>query len=146
MAFSSARRRPPRTRRRRLGLQTQPDRFIAQEVIALSTHPTFDGEGMYSHHVELRAFVHLRPDAMNGVTAQVIPAGLTTGGGPWFEDREFVVGRWQGHLDTDRENAVLLEEGLAVAASRTDQAVSILMRQLDRFSTRVPMDNGLCKT
>jgi carboxylate-amine ligase len=32
---------------------------------------------MYPHHVDLRAFVHLRPDAMNGVTAEVIPAGLT---------------------------------------------------------------------
>ncbi|MDT5411945.1 MAG: glutamate---cysteine ligase / carboxylate-amine ligase, partial [Mycobacterium sp.] len=29
------------------------------------------------HHVDLRAFVHLRPDAMNGVTAEVMPAGLT---------------------------------------------------------------------
>ncbi|MDT5127570.1 MAG: glutamate---cysteine ligase / carboxylate-amine ligase [Mycobacterium sp.] len=62
---------------RRRELQTQPERFIAQETIALSTHPTFDGEGMYPHHVDLRAFVHLRPGAMNGVTAEVMPAGLT---------------------------------------------------------------------
>ncbi|MDP9168581.1 MAG: circularly permuted type 2 ATP-grasp protein, partial [Actinomycetota bacterium] len=62
---------------RRRELQTQPERYIAQETIALSTHPTFDGEGMYPHHVDLRAFVHLRPDAMNGVTAEVMPAGLT---------------------------------------------------------------------
>ena len=45
---------------RRRELQAQPERFIAQEAIALSTHPTFDGEGMYPHHVDLRAFVHLR--------------------------------------------------------------------------------------
>jgi glutamate---cysteine ligase / carboxylate-amine ligase len=62
---------------RRRELQAQPERFIAQETIALSTHPTFDGEGMYPHYVDLRAFVHLRPDAMNGVTAEVMPAGLT---------------------------------------------------------------------
>jgi carboxylate-amine ligase len=62
---------------RRRDLHTQPERFIAQEAIALSTHPTFDGEGMYPHHVDLRTFVHLRPDATNHVTAVVMPAGLT---------------------------------------------------------------------
>src|SRR5258705_16128 len=45
---------------RRRELQSQPERYIAQEAIALSTHPTFDGEGMYPHHVDLRAFVQLR--------------------------------------------------------------------------------------
>jgi carboxylate-amine ligase len=62
---------------RRRELQTQPERYIAQEVIALSTHPTFDGEGMYPHHVDLRAFVHLRPGPGDSVTAHVMPAGLT---------------------------------------------------------------------
>jgi glutamate---cysteine ligase / carboxylate-amine ligase len=62
---------------RRRELQANPERYIAQETIALSTHPTFDGEGMYPHHVDLRAFVHLRPDAMNQVTAVVMPAALT---------------------------------------------------------------------
>jgi carboxylate-amine ligase len=62
---------------RRRELLSQPERFIAQESIALSTHPTFDGEGMYPHHVDLRAFVHLRPDATDHVTAEVMPAGLT---------------------------------------------------------------------
>ncbi len=62
---------------RRRELQTQPERYIAQEAIALSTHPTFDGEGMYPHHVDLRAFVHLRPGRNDTVTAHVMPAGLT---------------------------------------------------------------------
>jgi carboxylate-amine ligase len=62
---------------RRRELQTQPERYIAQEAIALSTHPTFDGEGMYPHHVDLRAFVHLRPGPDDTVTAHVMPAGLT---------------------------------------------------------------------
>jgi carboxylate-amine ligase len=62
---------------RRRELQTQPERYIAQEAIALSTHPTFDGEGMYPHHVDLRAFVHLRPGSDDTVTAHVMPVGLT---------------------------------------------------------------------
>jgi carboxylate-amine ligase len=62
---------------RRRELQMQPERYIAQEVIALSTHPTFDGEGMYPHHVDLRVFVHLRPGPDDSVTAQIMPAGLT---------------------------------------------------------------------
>lgn len=62
---------------RRRELQTQPERYIAQETVALSTHPTFDGEGMYPHHVDLRAFVHLRPGPGDAVTVHVMPAGLT---------------------------------------------------------------------
>jgi glutamate---cysteine ligase / carboxylate-amine ligase len=62
---------------RRRELLTQPERFIAQEMVALSTHPTFDGEGMYPHHVDLRAFVHLRPAAHGSVSTRVAPAALT---------------------------------------------------------------------
>jgi glutamate---cysteine ligase / carboxylate-amine ligase len=62
---------------RRRELVLQPERFIAQEMIALSTHPTFDGEGMYPHHVDLRAFVHLRARAGPSVSAHVTPAALT---------------------------------------------------------------------
>jgi carboxylate-amine ligase len=62
---------------RRRELLTQPERFIAQELVALSTHPTFDGEGLYPHHVDLRAFVHLRGGPGGSVTAHVSPAALT---------------------------------------------------------------------
>jgi carboxylate-amine ligase len=62
---------------RRRELQAQPERYIAQDVIALSTHPTFDGEGMYPHHVDLRAFVHLRAGPGDSVSAHVMPAALT---------------------------------------------------------------------
>ena len=62
---------------RRRELQNQPERYIAQETVSLSTHPTFDGEGMFPHHVDLRAFVHLRPGSDDTVTAHVMPAGLT---------------------------------------------------------------------
>jgi len=46
-------------------------------MIALSTHPAFDGDGMYPHHVDLRAFVHLRAGAGESVSAHVSPAALT---------------------------------------------------------------------
>ena len=62
---------------RRRELMAQPERFIAQQLVELSTHPTFDGEGMYPHHVDLRAFVHLRAAADGSVTARVAPAALT---------------------------------------------------------------------
>jgi carboxylate-amine ligase len=62
---------------RRRELTLQPERFIAQEMVALSTHPTFDGEGMYPHHVDLRVFVHLRPGPGDSVSAHVAPAALT---------------------------------------------------------------------
>jgi carboxylate-amine ligase len=62
---------------RRLELLAQPERFIAQDVVALSTHPTFDGTGFHPHHVDLRAFVHLRADGGDGPTAHVAPAALT---------------------------------------------------------------------
>ncbi|WP_240963288.1 carboxylate--amine ligase/circularly permuted type 2 ATP-grasp protein [Antrihabitans stalactiti] len=61
---------------RRRELLTQPERFVAQEMIALSTHPTFEGDGLYPHHVDLRAFVHLRPST-TGPVAHVVPAALT---------------------------------------------------------------------
>ncbi|CQD07085.1 glutamate--cysteine ligase, Gcs2 [Mycobacterium lentiflavum] len=62
---------------RRRELETQPERFIAQEPVNLSTHPTFDGDGLYPHHVDLRAFVHLRAAANGAVSAHVMPAALT---------------------------------------------------------------------
>ena len=62
---------------RRRQLLIQPERFIAQELVALSTHPTFDDDGMYPHHVDLRAFVHLRQAPGGRVTAHVMPAALT---------------------------------------------------------------------
>jgi carboxylate-amine ligase len=62
---------------RRGELILQPERYIAQKMIALSTHPTFDGEGMYPHHVDLRAFVHLRSSPGGSVSAHVAPAALT---------------------------------------------------------------------
>ena len=58
-------------------LQTHPERYIAQEVVGLSTYPTFDGDGLFPHHVDLRAFVHLRSGTDDSITAHVMPAALT---------------------------------------------------------------------
>jgi carboxylate-amine ligase len=63
-------------RERRRELLVQPERFIAQEIIPLSTHPTFDGTSFYPHHVDLRVFVHLRRVGAD-LTAHVLPAALS---------------------------------------------------------------------
>jgi carboxylate-amine ligase len=48
-----------------------PHRWIAQETVGLSTHPTFDGTRLEPRHVDLRAFVFL------GEEPVVAPAALT---------------------------------------------------------------------
>jgi carboxylate-amine ligase len=50
---------------------TAPHRWIAQEMISLSTLPIFDGERLVSRHVDLRAFV------FHGDELKVAPAALT---------------------------------------------------------------------
>lgn len=50
---------------------TAPHRWIAQEMVALSTLPTFDGERLVPRHVDLRAFV------FHGDDMVVAPAALT---------------------------------------------------------------------
>ncbi|AHW63281.1 Glutamate-cysteine ligase, Gcs2 [Corynebacterium glyciniphilum AJ 3170] len=64
---------------RRRELLTHPDQFIAQEVVRLSTLPTFDGLGIQRRHVDLRMFSHLRQPGGPGteVDALTVPAGLT---------------------------------------------------------------------
>jgi carboxylate-amine ligase len=48
-----------------------PHRWVAQEVVDLSTHPVFDGHQLAPRHVDLRAFV------FTGATSVVAPAALT---------------------------------------------------------------------
>jgi carboxylate-amine ligase len=50
---------------------TAPHRWVAQEVVDLSTHPVFDGHRLAPRHVDLRAFV------FTGDTPVVAPAALT---------------------------------------------------------------------
>jgi uncharacterized circularly permuted ATP-grasp superfamily protein len=56
--------------RRRIELD--PRGWIAQEVVALSRHPTVVGTGLAPRHVDLRPFVITRGDEVD-----VIPGGLT---------------------------------------------------------------------
>jgi carboxylate-amine ligase len=48
-----------------------PHRFIAQEVIRFSTHPTLCGTALEPRHVDLRLFV------LSGREAVVVPSALT---------------------------------------------------------------------
>jgi carboxylate-amine ligase len=52
-------------------VRAAPHRWIAQELVDLSTLPTFDGSALVPRHVDLRAFVLL------GQRAQVVPVALT---------------------------------------------------------------------
>ena len=55
-------------------LKANPERYIAQDVVRLSTLPTYgtDTSGnstIHPRHVDLRAFVHVRPAQPNGSSA-----------------------------------------------------------------------------
>nr|WP_221382158.1 carboxylate--amine ligase/circularly permuted type 2 ATP-grasp protein [Actinoplanes polyasparticus] len=52
-------------------IRTAPHRWVAQEVVNLSTHPVFDGHQLAPRHVDLRAFV------FTGSESVVAPAALT---------------------------------------------------------------------
>ncbi|WP_250033199.1 carboxylate--amine ligase/circularly permuted type 2 ATP-grasp protein [Paractinoplanes maris] len=52
-------------------IRTAPHRWVAQEVVQLSTHPVFDGHQLAPRHVDLRAFV------FTGTGSVVAPAALT---------------------------------------------------------------------
>ena len=56
----------------RLALRANPRGYIAQDVIQLSTHPTFTGDGLAPRHIDLRPFVL---SGGNGI--EVVPGGLT---------------------------------------------------------------------
>ena len=52
-------------------ISDQPDRWIAQETVMLSTHPTFDNGRLRPRHVDLRVLVYY------GGQPVVVPAALT---------------------------------------------------------------------
>jgi uncharacterized circularly permuted ATP-grasp superfamily protein len=53
-------------------LKADPDNFIAQPTLALSTSPTFVGSGIAPRHVDLRPFVLTGADKV-----RIVPGGLT---------------------------------------------------------------------
>jgi uncharacterized circularly permuted ATP-grasp superfamily protein len=52
-------------------LKSDPRGYIAQEVVQLSTHPTFAGHKLAPRHIDLRPFV------LSGDVIEVVPGGLT---------------------------------------------------------------------
>lgn len=52
-------------------LHRHPRGYVAQDVVHLSTHPTFVGTGLAPRHIDLRPFV------LSGDRIEVIPGGLT---------------------------------------------------------------------
>src|SRR6478609_2506968 len=55
----------------RTALKADPNRYIAQPTLALSTCPTFVESGIAPRHIDLRPFV------LSGKTVQMVPGGLT---------------------------------------------------------------------
>jgi carboxylate-amine ligase len=58
-------------------IRTAPHRWVAQEVVDLSTHPVFDGHQLAPRHVDLRAFVFTGRESVVAAAAltRVAPAG-----------------------------------------------------------------------
>jgi uncharacterized circularly permuted ATP-grasp superfamily protein len=59
--------------RAREAVRAAPERYIAQEMVLLSEHPTLVDGTLAPRHVDLRPFVFLGP----GREARVLPGGLT---------------------------------------------------------------------
>jgi carboxylate-amine ligase len=60
---------------RRAEIAADPAGWVAQEVVALSSHPTFDEGVLQPRHVDLRAFVYLRGTSPDD--CELAPLGLT---------------------------------------------------------------------
>jgi len=80
---------PEELARLRAALLEAPDRWVAQDVVSLTSHPTFDGERLEPRVVDLRAFVCAERDGNGpgavGLRPTVLPAALTrvaAGGSP----------------------------------------------------------------
>lgn len=52
-------------------IESEPRAYIAQDVVQLSTHPSFVKGGLAPRHIDLRPFI------LSGETVEVIPGGLT---------------------------------------------------------------------
>ncbi|HEY3594240.1 MAG TPA: circularly permuted type 2 ATP-grasp protein, partial [Polyangiaceae bacterium] len=61
----------------RLLIDEQPSRWIAQELVSLSTHPTLEGGKLRPRHVDLRIFVYYgqEPVAVPAALTRVAPSG-----------------------------------------------------------------------
>ncbi len=55
----------------RARILAQPDKYIAQPTLSLSTCPTFTASGLAPRHIDLRPYV------LSGTTVSLVPGGLT---------------------------------------------------------------------
>jgi carboxylate-amine ligase len=79
----------PEERRRAIeAVQREPERYVAQEPVRLSTHPTLTSEGVAGRHVDLRPYVVTAGEAVT-----VLAGGLSRFG---REEGEMVVNSGQG--------------------------------------------------
>ena len=60
---------------RRSAIAAEPDAWVAQEVVALSSHPTFVGGRLQPRRVDLRAFVYVRGPEI--ADCELAPLALT---------------------------------------------------------------------
>ncbi|GAA2857607.1 hypothetical protein Acy02nite_67000 [Actinoplanes cyaneus] len=58
-------------------IRAAPHRWVAQELVRLSTHPVFDGHQLAPRHVDLRAFVFTGRGEAGAAESVVAPAALT---------------------------------------------------------------------
>ena len=104
----SGRPRPrPRSRISARRVLANPDGYIAQPTLALSTCPTFVDSGIAPRHIDLRPFVLSRQDV------QMVPGGLTRVA---LKEGSLVVNSSQG--GGTKDTWVLEESRLAVAAEK----------------------------
>ncbi|MEY9842714.1 glutamate--cysteine ligase [Streptacidiphilus sp. EB103A] len=72
---------PEELARLHAALLEAPDRWVAQDVVSLTSHPTFDGERLEPRVVDLRAFVCAEREGSGpgavGLRPTVLPAALT---------------------------------------------------------------------
>ena len=71
----------------RARIQAEPDKYIAQPTLALSTCPTFVESGVAPRHIDLRPYV------LSGKSVNVVPGGLTRVA---LRDKSLVVNSSQG--------------------------------------------------
>jgi uncharacterized circularly permuted ATP-grasp superfamily protein len=55
----------------RARIKAEPERYIAQPTLALSTCPTFVEAGLATRHIDLRPYV------LSGKSVNLVPGGLT---------------------------------------------------------------------
>ncbi len=79
-------------------VRADPAGWVAQDLVQLSTHPTFSGGRLEPRAVDLRAFV-LQSRLGERTTVEVAPAALTRVAPAGQHDRELLARRWgEGHL------------------------------------------------